>query len=368
MRHHKSSAARLVKRRLFPRGWKWLMCLCLISTQSLLAGSKPSAPPCPPWTQGGSPELCPTELYLCGLGVVSNVWNPAQAEEAGKTAALADIARQLQVDISTTTHVKEQLRNGVSSTEIRDQSRSSSELRLEGVSVEARCFDASSATFYVLGRVERLKLAEQLTAQLQATNQAGASELQTARELGNRQLLLDAIGAGQRAREHAREAERLSSMVRGLTKAGSPAPFASVPEVKSLLEALKARAYIQVQLSDPTGILDPAVRTVVSSAGLQLQPKGSALPPQAVPVLLIRGTVNPLTNNHARSASRVWISELQLVLEIVRLDTRGSIGSLNLTERAGASSSSLADQRAAQGLAQQLEPVLPPLLKGVLPP
>jgi len=346
-------------------GWpRAVACLLAASSVCACSGVRPvvkAEPSCPGWTRGERPPEYPEKRTLMGLGMVGNVWDPTKGEEAGKAAALADLAKQLRVTVASEIHVASWEKTGAGGgTSVDEATTLKANVALQGARIASRCFDPGSATLYTLAVVELADLARRVLADIQEGNESGHKEMGLARQLAADGKHIEALPHARAALAAASEVSQLGQMVRAVSGEAAPRPFQEPSEVKTYLAELRANTRVRLTLDRSVPEVEGAVFRAVTDSGAHIARDGDG----GTAALLLRGRVDDL--GAARSSIGAFVARLHAFIEVVRLDTSSVVEIIDRTDSGGGRTQSEAQSRAAAAVAATIGPDVRKALERVL--
>ena len=293
--------------------------------------------------------IYPAERFLVGLGSVGGVWDPTKGAEPGRAAALADMASQLHAEVASAVSVHEwgDSRGG-GGTRIAEAIDVKSKMVLKGARVVKSCFEPSQTTYYVVAVAEREALAKGLAADQVVANDRGIESLRLAREHMDAGRPLDALEPARAALAAAIEADQSAGVLRAITGTSAPDTFASQQQLSAFLAQVMDELGVRVAVRDPTGIVAGAIRDRLTGAGISLRQSGAT-------VLVVAGLLEDL-GDAGSSGGAVYV-RLRVTVEVRRLDTGATLGSIGPhEEKGGGRSRDSARTAAANTLAAAVAP------------
>jgi hypothetical protein len=327
----------------------------------------PAGPACPAWTRGTIPDEYPRDRFLVGLGIVGHIWEPARGEEPGRTAALADIARQLRAEVRSETTVHTWERTHVDSgTRIDDEASVQSSLTLEGVQVVARCFDPQATTFYTLAVVEREALGRRLRQELEEADGRCRRALEEARRLEGAGQLLEAMAQARSALEAAAQAERFGQTLQAVEPKAAPPPFADRVTVNAYLEQLRARARVGIDAVGADAMLADAVAQAIAQSGLGVGATPGPRGPGTREVLRVRVRMEDLGSSQSRLVRGALVVRVAVRIDLIRPETGTALDTFRLERTGGGRDEASGRQRAEGELATALRAELGPRIQRIV--
>jgi len=190
--------------------------LAALAPTLLFASARANAG-CPDWTRSGQSPEYPRARFLVGLGVAGSVPSQAAGEEPAKTAALADMSKQIVASISSTTTVEASgSSSGGASFSVKDKSTIKSAIKLPDAQIVARCFDPQTATMYALAAVDKAVAQQRVNAAVDTAGQKAKSEMKAVEAALKRKAPMEAVTHLQPAREGIDEVETQLVVLRAI--------------------------------------------------------------------------------------------------------------------------------------------------------
>jgi len=304
-------------------------------------------PECPAWTRHERPAEYPADRYIVGIGAVSGIWDATRGDEPAKTAAVADIAKQLRSSVDAQIHVSEKETSGVGSlVKVEEATTLRSTLSIEGARVVARCFSPSATTAYALAVVDREEMAHRLQQGIEDANRRGTQEVASARELLGQGRTFEALSHGRAALRATGEAEESSRLFMAVAGRIAASPFQSTAAAQTFLGQIREQARVRVTVAGSSRDLhDALVRAVTESGALVAGNDDSAVSA----VLILRGSVD------VQPATRVFhggmVAKARAVVELVRTDTGSVVGAAERADSGGGRTEQDAAQRVSSTVA-----------------
>jgi hypothetical protein len=308
----------------------------LASALTSLAGAPASAEPCPEWTRGKAPAEYPIARFVVGLGVAGGVWSADRGEEPGRNAALADISKQLRVDVASTTVIRErESTSGGHSASVQERSSTSSALVLQGARVVARCFQPESTTFYALAVLDRGDAAARVLADIATLNKQGAGELAAARDKLKGGDPLGAVASLQAALDAAARLGLQGQILVALTGKAAPDAFATGAQLEEVQDQLRAQTVVSIAVADSDELLRAKIKDGLARHRIQSAEGADAS------LLTVKARAEAMDGG--RTTFGASIVRARVSLDLVR--TSGGVVLLSATEEAKEGAATAEDAR-----------------------